>query len=193
MELLKLNFKDVQLTCPISEGHRMIPIRTVCQIIDVDFKRQDSWLKSHPFYSQLYKPRPTVASDNKQRMMNCLSFFDTFGWLNSLSNNNRKPGSIEKQNTFMAWLREKHMEIYKSIEMYERENQYERELLDLKMNMIDDLEEAQDKVRLIKKDIKIIDETLQDVRSKRFTGQTAIPFTEDQKPKLKYFDPPSLN
>lgn len=71
----------------------MIPIRTVCQIIDVDFANQDGWLKKHPIYAQLYTPRTTVGADNKERPMNCLSFFDTFGWLNSITQKGRKPGT----------------------------------------------------------------------------------------------------
>jgi metal-dependent hydrolase (beta-lactamase superfamily II) len=180
MELLKLEFEDMEITCPIQEGHRMIPIKTVCQIIDVDFKTQDSWLKSHPLYSQLYRPSTTVAADGKERKMNCLSFFDTFGWLNSLTNNNRKPGSVEKQNLFMLWLREQHMNIYKAIELFQEENKYELSLIEKKEALLDQIQDAQEAARELKKELKQVDESIKDIREKRFTGQTALPFPDGE-------------
>lgn len=171
---IELEFNDFTLTCPIEEGHRMVPVRTVCEIIDVDFKRQDSWLKQHPFFTQLYNPRTTVAADNKQRIMNCLSIFDIDGWLHSIGSKNRKPDSIEKQYAFLAWLREKKMELYKSIDLFMEENKYELELIELKESALNELEEAQGEVKKIKDQLKKINKSIDDVREKRFTGQTAL-------------------
>ncbi len=176
---LELAYGEITLTCPIENGHRMVPVRTVCQIIDVDFARQDSWLKSHPIYCQLYNPLPTVALDNKERTMNCLSFFDLFGWLNSIGNaTDRKPGSVEKQMTFMAWLRERHMEIYKAIDVWRQENKYELQLLEDKERALTELETANETVKEVKKRLALLNTTIEDIRAKRFTGQTALPFPE---------------
>lgn len=174
---LELAYGEITLTCPIENGHRMVPVRTVCQIIDVDFAYQDSWLKKHQIYGQLYKPSPTVGLDNKGRTMNCLSFFDLFGWLNSLGNDSaRKPGSIEKQMTFMAWLRERHMEIYKAVDVWRQENKYELQLLDDKAKKLAEIETAQETLREAKKSLATINATIEEIREKRFTGQTALPF-----------------
>jgi len=180
MELMKLNFQDFELTCPIEHGHRMIPIRTVCQIIDVDFRSQDNWLKSHPIYSQLYRPSTTTGADGKRYKMSCLSFFDTFGWLNSITQKNRKPGSIEKQNLFMSWLREQHMNIYKAIELFQEENKYELSLIEKKEALLDQIQDAQEVARDLKKELKQVVDSIKDIREKRFTGQTALPFPEKE-------------
>lgn len=179
LEPLVLSFEDVNLTCPVENGHRMVPVRTVCQIIGVDFTRQDGWLKSHPIYGQLYNPMPTVGADNKARTMNCLSFFDLFGWLNSITQKGRKEGSYEKQLAFMAWLRERHMEIYKAIDVYRQENQYELELMEKKQGLLDEMDEAQENLRALRSDLKKLNQSIEEVRSKRYTGQTALPFPSD--------------
>lgn len=179
MKPLELAYGDITLTCPIENGHRMVPVRTICQIIDVDFARQDSWLKSHPIYGQLYNPLPTVAADNKERTMNCLSFFDLFGWLNSLGNDSaRKPGSVEKQMLFMAWIRERHMEVYKAIDVFMQENKYELDLIEQKEKALAELEAAGEKIKEVKKRLMTINASIEEVRSKRFTGQTALCFPE---------------
>ena len=171
---VSFNFNDVEITCPVEQGHRMIPIRTVCQIIDVDFARQDNWLKKHPIYSQLYNPMPTVGADNKARTMNCLSFFDTYGWLNSITQKGRKPGSYEKQQLFMVWLREKIMALYKAIEQVEAENKYERELLQQKQDALNELEERQAKVKELKKQIAEIDKAIEQINIDKVTGQVSL-------------------
>jgi hypothetical protein len=173
---LELAYGDITLTCPIENGHRMVPVRTVCDIIDVDFKNQDSWLKKHPIYAQLYIPSTTVALDNKERTMNCLSFFDLFGWLNSIGEKDRKPGSFDKQMTFMAWLRERHMEIYKAVDVWRQENKYELQLLEDKEAALQELETANDTVKEVKKRLALLNTTIEDIRAKRYTGQTALPF-----------------
>jgi hypothetical protein len=176
---ITLTFKETNLTCPIEEGHRMVPIKTVCQIIQVDFSRQDNWLKSHPFYSQLYKLTYTTGADGKQYKMRCLSIFDVDGWVNSIGTQNRSDESIELQYTFLAWLREKKMELYKSIELVMKENEYELQLIQQKDDALNQLIHAQDQVKQWKDAIRKIDQSLTDVREKRFTGQTALPFPDN--------------
>lgn len=176
---LELAYGEITLTCPIENGHRMVPVRTVCDIIDVDFKNQDSWLKKHPIYAQLYIPSTTVAGDNKERTMNCLSFFDLFGWLNSLGNDSaRRSGSVEKQMQFMAWLRERHMDIYKAVDVWRQENKYELQLLEDKEAALAELEAANEAVKEVKKRLSALNATIEEIRAKRFTGQTALPFPE---------------
>lgn len=175
-----LEFQGIQISSPVEEGHLMIPVRTICKIIDVAFQKQDSWLKAHPFYCQLYTPRVTVGADNKARMMNCLSILDIDGWLNSIGNKGRKEGSIEKQYALLAWLREEKLKFYKSIDLFMEENQYELELISKKSRLVDELIDAKSVVSEINKEIKKIDRTIDDVREKRFTGQTALPFPDNK-------------
>jgi hypothetical protein len=173
---LELAYGDITLTCPIENGHRMVPVRRVCDIIDVDFKTQDNWLKAHPIYAQLYRLIPTTGADNKTYEMSCLSFFDLFGWLNSIGEKNRKDGSTDKQMTFMAWLRERHMEIYKAVDVWRQENKYELQLLEDKEAALQELETANDTVKEVKKRLALLNTTIEDIRAKRYTGQTALPF-----------------
>lgn len=176
---ITLTFQDINLTCPIEDGHRMIPVRTVCEIIDVAFNSQDNWLKSHEFYGQLYRLSTTTGADGKQYQMRCLSIFDLNSWLASITSKNRKPGSITKQYAFMAWLREKFIDRYKEVQMVVKENEYEFQLIQQKDEALNQLIQAQDQVKQWKNAIRKIDQSLTDVRGKRFTGQPALPFPDE--------------
>lgn len=172
---VELEFNGTKLTCPIENGHRMLPVKTLCSILDVDYPTQDGWLKEHPFFGQLYRPAYTVGADGKQREMNCLSIFDVPGWVCSISLNNRKSGSVERQTAFLIWLRERMLEMYKSIEAFKEENKYELQLAQLKTDTEAQLAEAQQTVKQLKKKITEIETTIEDIRLNRYTGQTALP------------------
>jgi hypothetical protein len=176
LDLKTFEFAGVTIDCPVEDGHRMMPVKTICDIIDVQFKTQDSWLKGHNYFNQLYRLAGVVAADKKVREMNCLSVFDVLSWLSSITGNNRRPGSIEKQYAFMAWLREEMLAMYKLIEVFQVENEYELQLIQQKSDLLDQQSEMATQISQIKKQIKNIDNSLHEVREKRFTGQTAIPF-----------------
>ena len=156
----------------------MVPVKTVCQIIDVKFSTQDSWLKEHPYFSQLYLLEGVVAADGKLRKMNCLPMFDLLSWLASISENNRKDGSADKQYAFMSWLRSQMMEMYKSIAIARAENSYEHDLVSKREEVEQKLLEAKGNVKDLQNTLKKIDDTLDDIRINRFTGQTALPFPD---------------
>lgn len=173
---LELDYQGTTLPCPLSEGHHLIPVKTVCDIIDVKFQTQDSWLKDHPYFSQLYLLGGVVAADGKVRQMNCLPMFDLLSWLASISENQRKTGSPEKQYAFMAWLRTKMLDLYKSINVYREENRYEQELVQQKEEIELEISQNKQKEKELKEQLKKIDTAIEDIRINRFTGQTALPF-----------------
>lgn len=177
---ITLTFQEVNLTCPLENGHRMMPVKTICQIIDVDFQTQDNWLKKHEFFGQLYRLAYTTGADGKQYEMRCLSIFDVGYWLGSISFSNRRPGSIEKQNAFLAWLREKTLQLYKSIEAFMQENARELELIQRKSDLIDELSELKNQEKKVKEEIKKVDHSIEDVREKRYIGQPPLPFPHNE-------------
>lgn len=174
--LVELDFEGTIIVCPMAANHRMVPVKTVCQIIDVDFKTQDNWLKKHRIFSQLYSLDYTTGADGKQYEMRCMPLFDLYAWLNSISDNKRRDGSTEKQYAFMAWLRNEMLSMYKLIEVFQEENQYELSLIEEKSNLLDELDTITKETNRVRSQIKKINNSLEDVRSKRFTGQTALPF-----------------
>jgi hypothetical protein len=174
----ELTFEEVRISCPIENGHRMIPVKTICTILDVQFKNQDSWLKEHPVFSQLYLLEGVVAADNKVRSMNCLPIFDLYAWVASISLNKREPESVRRQHRFMAWLREKMIDTYKSIDVWIQENKYEQQLLELKDQTEEQLLNAKKVVKELKGRMDEIHNTIEDIRAKRFSGQTALQFPE---------------
>ena len=175
---LSLDYQGTALPCPLEEGHHMVPVKTVCQIIDVDFGRQDTWLKKHKFFAQLYNLGYTTGADGKQYEMRCLPMFDLLSWLASISENNRKTGSTDKQYAFMSWLRSQMMGMYKSIAIARAENSYEHDLVNKRDEVEQELQNAKSNVKELQATLRTIDDTLEDIRVNRFTGQTALPFPE---------------
>jgi predicted phage-related endonuclease len=60
--------------------------------------------------------------------------------------------------------------------VFQVENEYELQLIQQKSDLLDQQSEMATQISQIKKQIKNIDNSLHEVREKRFTGQTAIPF-----------------
>lgn len=170
-ETVELNFKGFPLTCPFKNGHRILPVKTVCQIIDVDYQKQDSWLKAHPIFGQLYTLEVYSSADSKQRKMNCLSFFDAFGWLNSLQKKNRKEGSYEKQLAFIAWIREQIMSIYKDVDHLKFENEREVSMREEKAKKEEELLEIKNKEKLLKQEIKDLADGIEQLIINKYNGQ----------------------
>lgn len=179
---VKLKFNNKIIECPINEGHPMFPVRTICKLIDVDFKRQDSWLKKHPFLSQLYNPTPTVGADNKVRTMNCLPFFGLISWLGAIGGRDRKQLSIDKQNFFLTWLYQQFSFLYKTKQEFEAENRYEIELMHKKEELLNKIESAQSEVGQLKKELRTVNGGIEEVRTNRWKGQLDL---FDSPPLLK--------
>lgn len=181
LDPVELTFNDTKLTCPIQDGHLMIPLKTVCEIIDVQFKVQDSWLKKHPFFSQLYRLDGTVGADKKQRKMNCLSIFDLYSWLSSISDNKRRKGSIDKQYAFMTFIREKMIEGYQSVQHVKKANEHELKLVSLKEQTEEELLKAKTVVKELQSKVKDIDKSIEEIRVNRITGQVSMNFPAQEE------------
>lgn len=173
-KIVQLNFKGNELSCPVQEGHKMVPVKTICEMIEVDYKTQDSWLKKHNFFGQLYRLAYTVGADGKQRSMNCLSIFDLNSWLASISVNNRNEESIEKQYQLMTWIREQFLDDYKSKSQIIDDRNYELELLNKKEALEDELLTIKQREKEVKKELSTVETTLEEVRYNQATGQIAM-------------------
>ena len=172
-----LKFGGVEITCPLINGHRMVPIKAVCEAIGVSFSAQDNWLKKHQYFAQLYKITYTTGADGKTYQMRCLSIFDIDGWVHSIGIRNRNEDSIQRQYEFLAWLREQKLELYKSIDQIKQENYRELELEKEKNETLHELLEIKTREKSVKERIKRLDTAIDEIRKYRFTGQTALRLT----------------
>lgn len=180
LQLLEFDYQGTKLSCPLQQGMRMIPVRPVCELIDINFQNQDKWLKSNPLFNMVYKKVNVKRSDNNNHPMNCLSILDMFGWLNHISNsNNRKEGSYEKQLQLLFWLRELHLGRYKELDVIKEDNEREI-LLEEKIEDIQiqraDLKRALKELDKEEKDAK---QALEELRINKRSNQIEINF--DQK------------
>lgn len=173
---ITLSFQGATITCPMTNGMRMVPVKPICEMIDVQFKNQDSWIKNDPYYGQLYLLAGVVARDGKVRDMNCLPLFDVLGWLSSITKNNRSAGSVEKQYALMAYLRERMLDIYKEVEVIRAENEFEMLLLERKAEVAEEMSVLSEKGKRLQKEMRDIERSLDEVRANRYTNQLLLPF-----------------
>ncbi len=173
---VELDFQGTKISCPIENGHKMFPVKTICTILDIQFKVQDEWLKSHPFFSRLYRPDGVVGADGRAREMNCLPIFDVYAWVASVSMNNRREGSIERQYQFLAWIRERTLDFYKSVEATIQENSMEMKMLTLRDETLEQLANSKLATKELSKRLSEIDTAIEQIRFNRVTGQMSLPF-----------------
>lgn len=180
---LNLEFEGIRISCPLTDGMRMVPIKPICELIDIQFKNQDSWLKGHPTFSKLYLLVGVVAADGKTRDMNCLPLFDTYAWLASIRDDKRRPGSVAKQTAFMAYLRGRMLDTYKEIALIKAENEMELMLLERKAEIAEERNVLAEKDKRLQKELKDVDVSLTEIRTSRFNNQLKLPFPSTLRPK----------
>lgn len=181
LQIVSLRYEDQKVDATYSQGHLMIPIKTVCELIDVNYKTQDSWLKKHKILSNYLGSAPLVASDNKPRDMNCLPLLQAGLWVAGISNKNRKEGSIEKQNEFVRWVIHQHDTLYKSIQKFIEDNKYEHAVIDEITSLVDAIQEDERELKSKKNRLKKARASLDEIRLNMYKGQQELPFDENKK------------
>lgn len=171
MELMTLDYEGTAIPCPIEHGHRMVPVKAVCEALQVQFKNQDSWLKEHPYYGQLYLLSGVVAADNKVRKMNCLPMIDLLGWVSSIATRNRSEESIARQYAFMAYFRQKLLQEYQQVTVLEQSLDQERELLNANKAEEEIIQGIEAELKARRKSIKEREKRIEQIRVNRVTGQ----------------------
>lgn len=167
--IIKYDGNDI--ATPLVGGHRVVPVKTICEIIDVDYSTQHRWLKKHEIFSQVLGLAPIPGADGKKYDMASLPMIAAFGWLVSISQNNRKDGSVEKQNQFIIWFLAK---INGEISKGQADDplvEAERELVALNRQDQEEVKELEAALRKKKQTIKARVERIEQIQHDRRTGQ----------------------
>lgn len=61
-----------------------VPIKQVCEWLNVHYKNQFARIKQDLFLSEKVVLKKTIGKDNKRRNMTCLPLFFFYGWLVSI-------------------------------------------------------------------------------------------------------------
>ncbi len=167
---------------PIPQGYEVfyVPVKPICEIIDTDYLKQNSWLKQDEYFSQLYTTRYTVGADNKRRKMNCLPIIDVLTWVASISNHSKTDLQLAAKYDFMKWLRRQTMKLYKSINQVLQENEHEVHLLKKIEEDEADYQEKMGEAKFYRDRIDHNKKSLEENRINRFKAQYEIKF----KPRL---------
>lgn len=76
------------LASVVSDG--LIPVKPMCDMLQIDFASQFTKLKDHPIYGPTIVLSTMVAADKKEREMMCLPIEYLAGWLFSINPANVK-------------------------------------------------------------------------------------------------------
>lgn len=175
---LVLDYEGTEISCPIGENTVMVPINTICKIIEVKFDRQHEWLKEHRNFSKLYRQFEVVTADGKKREAYCLSMLDALVWLSSINSKNRRVESIEKQDAFFWYFREQYLLNHKNLQGLKKEYERELQLIKQQEETETSILNLNNKLKEKKAELKQIVSSLEEVRINKFTGQISMPFDE---------------
>lgn len=89
----------------VDNGHYAISVNEICKLIGIPFKKQDSLIKLHPMFSQVYHVIELPDVDGKVRKDNALPIIDAYAWIASINNIRNKTESMSKQLQLMAEIR----------------------------------------------------------------------------------------
>lgn len=174
MELITLEYEGINIPCPIEHGHRMVPVRHVCDALQVKFTNQDTWLKDHPYYSHVYLLTGTRDSQNRTAEMRCLPMFDLLAWVSSIGIHNRSDESVARQYAFMAFFRAKMLEEYQQITVVERSLDQERELLKANEAELEIISQLKADIKQRESKVKQREQRIEAIRFNRVTGQISM-------------------
>jgi hypothetical protein len=71
----------IDLTLIEQNGKKMVPVKTICDILGVDSKAQLDKIKTDPILKSTWGMSTSVGADEKDREMFCLPLKFVFGWL----------------------------------------------------------------------------------------------------------------
>lgn len=171
-----ITFENAVVPVPIHEGHRWIPIRHVCEIIDVNYSTQDASIKAHPIYSVASRLVGTRDSRGHVVPMSCLPLTLAISWVIGVRDANRQEGSVEKQLAFAHLLISKLQETYQLVEIVIEMNSYHMDLIRKKEELLNQIENAQGTVKALRNELKQVNDTLHQVLNQQANGQMILPF-----------------
>lgn len=93
ISLAKINNVNIQIMD--DNKKQLVPIRPICEALEIDYATQYSKLKDDDFLSSVVGLSPTTGSDGKQYEMVCLPLEFIFGWLFTINPKNVKPEAKE--------------------------------------------------------------------------------------------------
>jgi hypothetical protein len=188
MELMTIQFNGAEIPCPFADGDRMVPVRHICEAIDVQFKNQDTALKNSSFFGPVYPLVGTPTKQNNTQPMRCLPLNLVIAWLSSIQENNRRTGSVEKQHDLMRILLERMKETYQLVEIVAQANNYQLQLIRNKEELMERYQIDKARVAATKRELDKVNASIDEVLSNQSKGIIELPFEEMQKMEEAYIE-----
>lgn len=109
-EIVKVH--ETTIECPYHEGEYYVAVRSVCQALGIDYRKQFERIKSDPILGDAVTHTVTTsdASGNRKQPMFCLQLKYVYGWLFSIETGKVNARARE---TFINYKRECYETLYK--------------------------------------------------------------------------------
>jgi hypothetical protein len=87
-EIVKIN--NVEVCCSRAGEDVFVPVKPICEALQIQFQAQYNALKEHPIYRSVISLRDTTGADGKTYEMVCMPIKFVFGWVLGINPNNVK-------------------------------------------------------------------------------------------------------
>lgn len=167
----KLDFEENTIDIVNLDNQKMIPVKVICDILEIQTPGQSKFLQESPLFSSIVKTTKAIAADGSKRDMLCIPALEVEQWIHGISDTNRSKEQVLKKTAFLLWFRQQRHLFYQTIGDIVQNNRQEIMLYQL-------MNKSKQIIALEKRKIKKYEEALSQVHSEKY-GNIKIEDTGD--------------
>lgn len=118
----------------VENGHKLVPIKPICEALGVDYPTQFTRLKEDPILSSTIGLNPMVGADGKVREMASIPFRYVFGWLFRIDSRNVKE---EAREAVLRYQMECYNALYNHFTRYAEFVEYQKEQIEEQLVIVE--------------------------------------------------------
>ncbi|QNF33078.1 hypothetical protein HUW51_10175 [Adhaeribacter swui] len=160
-QLEKLEFEGNTIGIIPLDNQKLIPVKVICEILDLDHVWQTKNLQESLLFSGILKTTKAVAADGSKRDMLCIPALEVEHWIHSVSDTNRTPEQLQKKTAFLLWFRQQRHFFYQTMGDIVQKNKQELVLKQL-------ISKSRKNVALEKNKLKKYEEALAQVHEAKY-------------------------
>lgn len=130
--IAKINNHHIQVIS--DNGQKLVPIKPICEILNVDYPTQFQKLKDDEILSSVVTLTVITGADGKKREATSIPLMFVFGWLFKINPDKVKP---EARENFIRFQKECYMVLWKHFSGHAEYVEYRQEKIDQQLAVVD--------------------------------------------------------
>ncbi|PSR56730.1 hypothetical protein AHMF7605_26160 [Adhaeribacter arboris] len=102
----KLEFEDKIIGIITLDHQNLIPVKVICELLELEYRWQAKTLQESPFFSSLLKTTRARTGEGDQRKMLCLPAEEVEPWIHGVPDQDRTQQQRQKKQAFLLWWRQ---------------------------------------------------------------------------------------